>query len=148
MANHLRTQCRDAIVTAVTGLATTGANVFKSVVYPLAAASLPSLIVRVGPERMTGEGTLQAPRRQVRSCDFDVIAVAESAVDIDGTLIAIAMQVEAALAMPGVVGPWKTLTLVSSTPRLDGSGELPRGQLALTYRAEYRLQEGAPDVAA
>ena len=45
MANHLRRQIRERIVSDVTGLATTGTNVFEGRVYPVEEAKLPYLLV-------------------------------------------------------------------------------------------------------
>jgi hypothetical protein len=42
---HLRKQIRDNVVTALTGLSTTGSRVYGSRVYPMAAANLPGLCV-------------------------------------------------------------------------------------------------------
>ena len=52
MTAHCSIQIRDAIATLVTGLTTTGARVFKSPIYPLAANSLPGVIVMLGPETL------------------------------------------------------------------------------------------------
>ena len=145
MANHVRLQIRDAVVTAVTGLATTGANVFKSAVYDLERLTLPALVVRVGNET-SAPVTLGAPRRYERDCDIDVEACAEDNADCDATLIGIAQQVEEALAMP-LSGPWKVLTLVASAPRLEGGAQKVRGRLVLRYRANYLVREDAPDTA-
>ena len=42
---HIRQSIRDNAVTAVTGLSTTGSNVFRSRVYPLGTNKLPALCV-------------------------------------------------------------------------------------------------------
>jgi len=42
---HVRQSIRDNAVTAVTGLSTTGSNVFHSRVYPLGTNKLPALCV-------------------------------------------------------------------------------------------------------
>ena len=42
---HIRKSIRDNAVTAVTGLSTTGSNVFRSRVYPLGTNKLPALCV-------------------------------------------------------------------------------------------------------
>ena len=42
---HVRQSVRDNVVTAVTGLSTTGSNVFRSRVYPLGTNKLPALCV-------------------------------------------------------------------------------------------------------
>lgn len=146
MTTHVRQQIRDAVVTAVTSLATTGANVFTSVVYPLETAALPGIIVRLAGESVQPI-TAPAPRRQQRTLRVEVVACAEDNADIDAALAAIALEVEAALAMPAAVGPWKALTLASLSSRLDGSTEKVRGQLVLGYDAEYYVRENAPAVA-
>ena len=45
MANHLRRQIRERIVSDVTGLSTTGSNVFEGRVYPVEESKLPCLLV-------------------------------------------------------------------------------------------------------
>ena len=42
---HVRQQIRSAIITQVTGLTTTGINVFEHRVYPLAEDDLPAIVV-------------------------------------------------------------------------------------------------------
>jgi hypothetical protein len=42
---HVRKQIRDAVITSVTGLTTTGSNVFRSRIYPLEQTKLPGLCV-------------------------------------------------------------------------------------------------------
>ena len=43
--SHIRQQIREQVGTTLTGLTTTGSNVFESRVYPLSDASLPALII-------------------------------------------------------------------------------------------------------
>ena len=45
MANHLRQQIREQIGTTLTGLTTTGSNVFQSRVYQLEDSNLPALLI-------------------------------------------------------------------------------------------------------
>jgi len=45
MANHIRQQIREKFGTLLTGLTTTGSNVYQSRVYPLENANLPALII-------------------------------------------------------------------------------------------------------
>ena len=44
---HIRQSIRDNAVTAVTGLSTTGSNVFRSRVYPLGTNKLPNLLRKI-----------------------------------------------------------------------------------------------------
>ena len=53
MADHVRKQIRDAIVTLVTGLTTTGSNVFAGRTYALQDSELPALRVYTGDEDLT-----------------------------------------------------------------------------------------------
>ena len=45
MANHIRQQIRERVGTTLTGLTTTGSNVFQSRVYNLQDAKLPAIII-------------------------------------------------------------------------------------------------------
>ena len=45
MANHIRQQIREALGTQLTGLATTGANVFQTRIYPIEDDELPCLTI-------------------------------------------------------------------------------------------------------
>ena len=56
MANHLRRQIRERAATTLTGLATTGSNVFQSRFYPMESAGLPGLCIYTKDE--TAEITL------------------------------------------------------------------------------------------
>ncbi len=47
---HIRQSIRDNAVTAVTGLSTTGSNVFRSRVYPLGTNKLPALCIHTDSE--------------------------------------------------------------------------------------------------
>jgi hypothetical protein len=79
-----------------------------------------------------------------REQDYHVIAAAESNADSDGAVMAIALEIEKALAMP-VVGPWQELTLRESRVLRDGTGQKVNGQRVLVYRASYFARENAPD---
>ncbi len=45
MANHIRQQIRERVGTTLTGLTTTGSNVFQSRVYNLEDSKLPAIII-------------------------------------------------------------------------------------------------------
>jgi len=45
MANHIRQQIREQFATQITGLTTTGSNVYQSRVYNLETGDLPAIIV-------------------------------------------------------------------------------------------------------
>ena len=45
MANHIRQQLRERAGTVLTGLTTTGSNVFETRIYPLENTNLPALVI-------------------------------------------------------------------------------------------------------
>ena len=70
---HVRQSLRDNVVTAVTGLSTTGSNVFRSRVYPLGTNKLPALCV------YTDSETVEFTRHdRVRDIDRTVDIVIEA----------------------------------------------------------------------
>lgn len=149
MANHLRRQIREAIATAVTGLATTATRVFQSRVYPLErAGDLPGLLVFSLTESSEGS-SLGAPRLMTRVLRVQVVAVAEATADLDDTLDQICKEVEIALAMPcaALAGIAKSITLSATDIELQGTSVRPVGQAAMTYEVVYIAAEDAPDVA-
>lgn len=149
MANHLRRQIREAVATAISGLATTGARVFPSRVYPLETeGDLPGLLVFTLAEA-SSRSTLPAPGLMQRTVRLQVVAVAEATADLDAALDQICKEVEIALAMPcaALAGIAKTITLTSTDVELRGTSSRPVGQAAMTYEVVYMAAENAPDVA-
>lgn len=149
MANHLRRQIREAIATAVTGLATTSTRVFQSRVYPLERGTdLPGLLVFSLAET-SERRTAPAPGIMERVLRVQIVAVARSLADLDDTLDGICKEVEIALAMPcsALAGIAKTITLTSTDIEMQGTSDRPVGQAAMTYEVVYLAAENAPDVA-
>lgn len=149
MANHLRRQIREAIATAVTGLATTGARVFQSRIYPLATTDLPGLRVTTHEENVDASQSLPAPRIIQRRLEVRITALARATADLDDTLDGICKEVEIALAMPcaALAGLAKVITLASTSIDWSGDAEQPVGSAAMTYEVIYMNAENAPDVA-
>ena len=94
---HLRKQIRDNVVTALTGLSTTGSRVYARRVYPMAAANLPGLCVYAKSEEVETT-TIKRPRTQVRTLTLSVEGFAVATSGLDNTLDAISLEVEEALA--------------------------------------------------
>jgi hypothetical protein len=136
-----------AVKAAVTGLPTTGANVFRSRVDPLERKELPALIVRwpQATEDISAD-QFPAPRITDRTLRIEVAAVVATKNEFDADLIQIRLEVETALAMP-IVGPWKHITLRRVDFMLTGTGEKPTGEASLLYEARYFVVENAPGTA-
>lgn len=148
MAYHVRRQIREAIATAVTGLAATGARVYQSRVYPVESGSLPCLLVYSNNEA-SEPATIHPTRLIERTLTVELVAVAKATSDLDDTLDEICKQIETALAMPvaGLATLAKEIHLQETAYELAGTAEKPTGTARLTYAVAYFTAENAPDVA-
>ena len=121
---HVRKSIRDNIETTLTGLTTTGANVFASRVYPIQSGKMPGLCIYTSSETIEAQ-TIKPPRGLIRSLEVSVEAYVEGA-SPDDTLDNIAAQVEAAMATDRTRGG----NAKDTCPRTleaesDGEGEKP-----------------------
>jgi hypothetical protein len=148
VANHVRRQLREAVATVLTGLATTGANVFQSRVYPAQASELPCLLIYTNSEASTVI-TIQRPGVADRVLQLQVVAVARVTSDLDDVLDGICKEVETALAMPvaGLAALSKSIALTSTEIELDGTVEKLVGKATMNFEVNYFTAENAPDVA-
>ena len=148
MANHVRRQIREAVATAITGLATTGTRVFQSRVYLAQVSELPCLLVYTRSER-SAPTTIHDPRMIERTLQIEVVALAKATADLDDTLDGICKEVETALANPvaGLLSLARPITLIGSEFELEGIQEKPAGRATLTYELSYFTLENAPDTA-
>ena len=141
---HVREQLRDRVITLVTSLVTTGANVFRTRYYPMEAAKLPGLCVYTVDERSDletmGMGTTST---LVRSLDLIIEGYAQSLSDIDETLDDIALEVEAAIGADSTLNDLcRDCHLVSTGIRILGEGDKPIGVIRLSFQINYRTQIG------
>lgn len=150
MPNHVKTQLRDAAVTACTSLTTTGANVFaaRPDERPLKDTELPALTIYTD-EESEEMGTLAAAgRRIIRTLELRVRGYAKSTSDIDATLDTITKEVEVALAADVTLGgKAKDLWPVSQVKDRDADGEKPTAFVEMVFVVEYHTAQGVPDVA-
>jgi hypothetical protein len=147
MAAHVADQLQDAVIAALTGLTTTGARVFDEFDLPLARTDLPALNIRPVSDKVEA-ASLPAPRLLVCRLELEVTALVRSNASTRATLNQIRKEVAIALAMPCPAVPMaKTIALSAVDYVLDGSGERPIGQAAMTYELTYYVAENTPDVA-
>lgn len=145
MADHVAKQLRDAIVTAVTGLATTGARVFPSRAYPVRDAELPCLLVWTPDESATN--ALLYPNTYERVISIRIEALAKATAAMEDTLDQIRKEVETALAAGVTVGSWTVdaeYRGVSSDIR--GDLEKPAGSAEMSFEARLFTAAASPDV--
>lgn len=93
---HKRTTIRDAVVTAVTGLTTTGTNVTPSRVFHVETEALPHLSVYMGDEERSEES--DSMTADLISAELIIEARAESTAEVDITADLMLEEVQAALA--------------------------------------------------
>lgn len=143
----MRKQALDAIVTALTGLTTTGTKVFLGRVTALARNEVPGLIVRGSLERI--ETDAMRPRVQQRNFGVFVLVHVRETDDYEETLNQVFSEVEVALANASVAGGFgaKSITLrgISDPDRVQN--EVTYVQAAMDFEVFYVTAEGAPEVA-
>ena len=143
--NHVRTQLRDAVVTALTGLATTGARVFASRLLPLRDTDLPCLLVTTNDETIAGQdvhGVLLE-----RALRIGVRCVAKVSGTLDDTLDTMIAEVEITLAGETFGGLAKIVDLTAIGIDMDDSLEKPAGVAELSYTVTYYTATGVPGTA-
>ena len=143
---HLRQSIRERIATDVTGLSTTGSNVFQSRVYPVEDGSLPCLLVYTTSEE--SEVTeMASPRPMPRILNVIVQGVV-GATTPDDTLDTISKEVEVALAGDVTINSLANNSFLSSTEiEFNAEGAKPIGIVRLNYLVEYRNLDNAPESA-
>lgn len=134
---HVRKQIRDRVATLVTGLPTTGANVYKMRRYALDDAKLPAICVYTMDESSSlitiGSRTLN------RTINVAVQAFAVgSSTAISDTIDSICVEVEEAIAADFQLnGLAKSCVLTESQIDISVEGEKSVGNVSLIYSVDY-----------
>lgn len=134
---HIRQQIRDRIIADVTGLATTGANVYDSKLYNILQGELPALAVYTQNE--TSEISTIAPNVTLdRELEVIIECYAEANENIENTLDTIASEVENSLGTDLSLNNLAITQFLSSTDiDFTSEGEKPLGICKLTYNVRY-----------
>ena len=147
MANHIRQQIREYFGTTLTGLSTTGSNVYESRIYPIENSKLPALVIYTKSE--TSEPiVIGTDRVMSRELSVVVEGYAKATSDFDDTVDTISKEVEEAIAADRTLdGKAKDTYLESTEIEFNGEGEKPLGYVSLTFLTNYYVKETNPDVA-
>jgi len=147
VANHIRQQIREYFGTTLTGLSTTGSNVYESRIYPIENSKLPALVIYTKSE--TSEPiVIGTDRVMSRELSVVVEGYAKATSDFDDTIDTISKEVEKAIAADRTLdGKAKDTYLESTEIEFNGEGEKPLGYVSLTFLTNYYVQETNPDVA-
>lgn len=141
---HGDAQIHAALVTALTGLATTGANVFDDETTPIPEASLPALRVLDDGVGQIEYVTQRAPRTMARTQGYTVRALCKTA-NAKATLNTILAEVEAAVYVNRTLGGIARDMRVETYDK-NFSDELEKrtGETAITINVDWSCLEGSP----
>lgn len=134
-----------AVVTNVTGLTTTGANVFRGRVYAVPDTSLPALAVYQGEDKVLGQYS-----QALYDCELTVLIealVKTSSQQVDTLLNQIREQVTIALQSnytQGLAYVLNTTEGDAAAPELSGEGDKPTAALRMEWRFLYRRSRTNP----
>jgi len=145
MANHLHKQIRDAIVTALTGLTTTGPRVYANRLQPLPDALSPTLLVTLDEETAT-PATFHTNPIYERELRLTVAAVCKATSALDDTLDQISKEVEVALSN-GITLSGRRLDFTYTGMSFDDEqADKPVGIKRLQFSVPFTAAANAPDV--
>lgn len=145
MPDHARQQVREAAVADLTGLVTTGANVFTGRVAPLAAAEMPGLRIALREETTEWDamGTMARTGRLI------VEGWAQGGDGLEDTLDLIAAEVETALYgttpdLQALLQNIGTPTTAIDLPEPEQGVARRTGVVRMMFPVVYRTAEGDP----
>ena len=142
---HVRQQIREQVGTTLTGLTTTGSNVFQSRVYPLENTNLPCLLIYTKTES-SEPVDIGTNRPMQRELSLAVECYVKATSNFDDTIDTIAEEVEKAIsADPTLSSKAKDTYLASTDIDFTAEGEKPLAFMTLTFNVEYYTQEQNPD---
>lgn len=145
---HVRKLIRDDIETTLTGLATTGANVYQTRVYPIAEDRLPGLAIYTSSEA-TDYATITPPRTQVRVLTVSVDVYVKASTAYDDTLDAACVEIEEALYTDRTRGGnAKDTRITAFDSDFSGDSDQPVARATLTVEVDYVTLEDNVEVGA
>lgn len=143
--SHIRTQIRQRIVTNLTGLASTGSNVYDTRIYPLAENKLPGIAVYTKSESTLYE-TMSPPRTLRKTLTAVIEIYVKMTSTFDEVLDTIAAEIEAALyedlTQNGLAFDTR---IVSFEADFGGDADQPLGQGIMQVEVIYPSTEGSPE---
>jgi hypothetical protein len=136
---HKRAQIKSRVATVLTGLATTGSNVFQSRNYPIATSDLPGLLIYANSESIQ-RLEIGIQNRQQRTLDLSIEAVAKGNT-AESTLDTITVEVEEAMANDQTLNGLAIDSRITDTQIRQASAESEFFIASLRYEILYRTTE-------
>jgi len=142
---HAIQQIHDLIIAKVTGLTTTGANVFTGRVHPIERSEMPCLLVSTGDEAVSYE-TIGGPRAQRRDLTLEIDIVVSVNDTMESLMNTVQLEVENALSADTKLGSSVfDVKYIGRNKFLSGDGEKQVGITRLNYSVPFEVLENAPD---
>tara|TARA_R100000353_G_scaffold108894_3_gene78251 strand:- start:289 stop:720 length:432 start_codon:yes stop_codon:yes gene_type:complete len=140
---HKRQSIRERVATTLTGLTTTGSNVFQSRVYPIENTKLPCLLIYTTEE--TSEPlTTNPPRAIEKVLSLVVEGYVKANTNFDDTIDTICEEVEEALFTDRLINDLALDSfLVNTDISYNGEGDNPLGIVVMTFQITYHHTEGS-----
>ena len=143
--SHVRQQIREQIGTILTGLASTGSNVYESRVYPLNEANLPALLIYTKAET-SSISTIGTSLGVDREITVIVEAYVKANSNFDDTVDTVCAEVEVAMGSNRTLNDTARLNYLESTDiEFSGDGENPVGVATMSFIVQYRTLQNAPE---
>lgn len=144
---HVRKLIRDNIETALTGLTTTGTNVYQTRVYPIAEDRLPGLAIYTNTEE-SEFSTVTRPRTQIRTLTVSVEIYVKAVTGYDDTVDTSCVEIEEALATDVTRGGnAKDTRVVSFEADQSGEADQPVARATLSVEVDYATLENDVETA-
>jgi len=146
--SHVRTQIRNAVATAVTGLASTGSNVFKGRYHSLQNGKIPALCVYTTGESAEVDVMGTSARGSMRELDVAIEAYAKVTTVVEDTLDGIAVNVEEAIAADTTLsGVCKDIMYTGFDLDADADAEQTVAVMRMNFTVRYRVAENDVETA-
>ena len=133
---HKRAQIKARIQTVLTGLATTGSNVFLSRTYPIATSDLPGLLIYANSESIE-RLEIGIQNRQQRTLDLSIEAIAKGN-SAESTLDTITVEAEEAMANDQTLNNLAIDSRITDTQIRQASAESEFFIATMRYTVLYR----------
>ena len=139
---HKRQSIRERVASTLTGLTTTGSNVFQSRVYPIENTKLPCLLIYTREE--TSEPLVMNPPRTIEKVlSLVVEGYVKANTNFDDTIDTICEEVEEALFTDRLINDLALDSfLVNTDISYNGEGDNPLGIVVMTFQITYHHTEG------
>lgn len=140
---HVRKQIRERAATELTGLTTTGSNVFESRARLFQENELPGIRLHTRNEVSERETT---DNQLFRKCELIIEAVAKNVADIEDILDTMAAEIETAIGQSNLNGlAIEAIELIATNTEISDEANQPVGTVAMIFTVQYMTIDNLPE---